>query len=74
MSGGDLDGDTYWVTSDPQLIFNRNEEPLDYEDQAVKALKQAQSSSNIQYNIDDVCDFFTEYIKADKSVRENRSI
>ncbi|CAF1664186.1 unnamed protein product, partial [Adineta ricciae] len=34
MSGGDLDGDTFWVCQDQRLIFQKNEQPFDYHDQA----------------------------------------
>ncbi len=66
MSGGDLDGDTFWVCHNPKLIFASNEEPFDYRDQEVEAQKQEQLSTDKQFTIKDVCNFFTEYILADK--------
>jgi RNA-dependent RNA polymerase len=66
MSGGDLDGDTFWVCQDKQLIFGQNEEPFDYQDQTIEAQKKAQSETNKRFTIADVCEFFGEYIEADK--------
>ncbi|CAF0923174.1 unnamed protein product [Rotaria sordida] len=65
MSGGDLDGDTFWICNDPQLIFHTNEEPFDYHDQAVEAEKEAQMNMDKQLTINDICNFFVEYIEAD---------
>jgi hypothetical protein len=65
MSGGDLDGDTFWISRHPGLIFQTNEEPFDYQDQEDDA-KDAQTSINVQHTIKDVCNFFGEYIAADK--------
>ena len=66
MSGGDLDGDTFWVCINPKLIFDANEEPFEYQDQAALAEKEAQQAENRPYTIEDVCEFFGEYIEADK--------
>jgi RNA-dependent RNA polymerase len=66
MSGGDLDGDTFWICNDEQLIFESNEEPFDYQDQTVEAERKAQLESRKQFTIEDICNFFGEYIKADK--------
>ena len=66
MSGGDLDGDTFWICSNEQLIFSANEEPFDYQDQEAEAKKKAQEESRDQFSIEDVCNFFGEYIEADK--------
>jgi hypothetical protein len=65
MSGGDLDGDTFWISRHPKLIFNKNEDPFDYQDQEDDA-KAAQSLSQVQHTIREVCNFFGEYIAADK--------
>ena len=65
MSGGDLDGDTFWITRHPKLIFQENEEPFDYQGQEDEA-KEAQSSSSTEHTIIEVCNFFGEYIAADK--------
>ncbi len=65
MSGGDLDGDTFWICRHPKLIFPRNEEPFDYQDQEDEAAKE-QSPTTVQHTIKDVCNFFGEYIAADK--------
>ena len=74
MSGGDLDGDVFWISADPQLIFKKNKDPLNYEDQEVEAKKKAQLEQDNKYTIEDVCDFFAEYIKADKSVEYTHRI
>jgi RNA-dependent RNA polymerase len=66
MSGGDLDGDTFWICINPKLIFDVNEEPFDYQDQAAQAEGEAQRTGNKPYTIEDVCEFFGEYIEADK--------
>lgn len=66
MSGGDLDGDTFWITRHPQLIFPRdNEDPFDYQGQEDEA-KEAHSSPSTPHTIEEVCNFFGEYIAADK--------
>ncbi len=65
MSGGDLDGDTFWISRHPKLIFEKNDEPFDYQGQQDEA-KEKQSSSSAKYTIKDVCKFFGEYIAADK--------
>ncbi|CAM2712695.1 unnamed protein product [Rotaria socialis] len=65
MSGGDLDGDTFWISCNPKLIFSKNEEPFDYQDQEDQANIETQSQTNVQYTIKDVCNFFGEYIAAD---------
>lgn len=66
MSGGDLDGDTFWISSYPDLIFEENEDPFDYQDQDDEAIKM-QATNDVQHiSIEDVCNFFGEYIAADK--------
>jgi RNA-dependent RNA polymerase len=65
MPGGDLDGDTFWISRHPKLIFEKNEEPFDYQDQEDDA-KAAQPSSQTPHTITEVCNFFGEYIAADK--------
>lgn len=65
MSGGDLDGDTFWISRHPKLIFRKNEQPFDYQGQQDE-VKQTQSSSTTKHTIKDVCNFFGEYIAADK--------
>ena len=65
MSGGDLDGDIFWICRHPNLIFPSNDEPFDYQDQEDDAAK-AQAQTNVQHTIKDVCNFFGEYIAADK--------
>lgn len=71
MSGGDLDGDTFWVCQDAQLIFQCNEEPFDYQDQDAEAQKKSRSQPNSPFTIEEVCNFFGEYIEVDKSVCES---
>lgn len=63
MSGGDLDGDTFWISRHPDLLFSQNEEPFDYQGQEDET---NDSQSTIQPTIKDVCNFFGEYIAADK--------
>ncbi|CAF1363950.1 unnamed protein product [Rotaria sp. Silwood1] len=64
MSGGDLDGDTFWISRHPDLIFKENEDPFDYQDQDHEANKM-QTTNDVQHTIEDVCNFFGEYIAAD---------
>lgn len=66
MSGGDLDGDTFWVSCEPQLLIKRDEDPFDYHDQAMDDAEELKLDRNAIYNIDDVCKFFVKYIEADK--------
>jgi hypothetical protein len=65
MSGGDLDGDTFWISRHPKLIYENNEDPFDYQDQEDDA-KIAQPPSPSPHTIREVCNFFGEYIAADK--------
>ncbi|CAF4536196.1 unnamed protein product, partial [Rotaria magnacalcarata] len=46
MSGGDLDGDTFWISSNPNLIFSKNEKPFDYQDQEDQANNETKSLIN----------------------------
>lgn len=66
MSGGDLDGDPYWISSEEKLLFKENEQPFDYHDQANEDAKQNQSKLKTEYTIDDITRFFVEYIESDK--------
>ena len=66
MSGGDLDGDTFWISQEKQLIFTQNEEPFDYNDQATEDAKLTNFDINTTYTRDDICNFFVQYIEADK--------
>lgn len=66
MSGGDLDGDTFWICQDKDLIFVSNEDSFDYQDQTVAAEQKAQMDNGRRFTIEDVCNFFGEYIEADK--------
>lgn len=65
MSGGDLDGDTFWISRHPGMMFKENEEPFNYQDQEDEANK-IHSTATVQHTIEDVCNFFGEYIAADK--------
>ena len=65
MSGGDLDGDTFWISCYPDLLFEKNEDPFDYQGQEDE-VKEVQSRTPTKYTIKDVCNFFGEYIAADK--------
>jgi hypothetical protein len=66
MSGGDLDGDTFWISQHKEFIFEYNDEPFDYQDQAIDAQTKAVGENNKRITIEDVCNFFGEYIEADK--------
>jgi RNA-dependent RNA polymerase len=66
MSGGDLDGDTFWVSHEQRFLFNENEEPFDYHDQATEDAQRMELETGTDYTINDVCNFFVEYIEADK--------
>lgn len=66
MSGGDLDGDVFWISHHPSLIFGENEEPFDYQEQEQDVAHSVQSNAKPTYTIKDVCNFFGEYIAADK--------
>jgi RNA-dependent RNA polymerase len=66
MSGGDLDGDTFWVSHEQQFLFRKNEEPFDYHDQAIEDAQQMELDQDTVYDVNDVCKFFVEYIEADK--------
>ncbi|UJR07128.1 hypothetical protein I4U23_011416 [Adineta vaga] len=65
MSGGDLDGDTFWISQDERLLFTMDEKPFDYHDQAAEDAKQIEIDKTAVYGINDVCYFFVEYIEAD---------
>ena len=65
LAGGDLDGDTFWISWDPRLIFPGNYEAFCYSDQAHEAKEATAAASKTSYTIDDVCHFFVQYIKAD---------
>ncbi len=69
MSGGDLDGDPYWISNEEKLLFEKNDEPFDYHEQAIGDAKQITYSTDTDYTERDVCNFFVEYIEADKSDR-----
>ncbi|PHH87352.1 hypothetical protein CDD83_8988 [Cordyceps sp. RAO-2017] len=59
LAGGDLDGDDYFVIWDPNLIPREwNYSPMEY-----SAPKPKKISRDV--NIDDVRDFFVEYMKSD---------
>lgn len=66
MSGGDLDGDTFWISQERQFIFEKNDKPFDYHDQAIEDARQGQFDTNKVYNRNEICDFFVQYIEADK--------
>lgn len=71
MSGGDLDGDTFWVCQNGALLFNSNEEPFDYQEQAEEDAEKdeegdEEENESDDYSIENVIDFFAQYIEADK--------
>ncbi|CAF5109038.1 unnamed protein product, partial [Rotaria magnacalcarata] len=41
LAGGDLDGDTFWISWDPRLIFTDNFKAFCYSDQARQANESA---------------------------------
>ena len=57
-SGSDLDGDLYFVTWDKRLIPPENENAMDYDSPPAK------EKDNV--TIDDVIDFFVEFIEVDQ--------
>ncbi|CAF4493058.1 unnamed protein product, partial [Rotaria sp. Silwood2] len=65
LAGGDLDGDTFWITWDSRLIFTGNYEAFCYSDQARQANELNANTAKQSYTIADVCRFFVEYMKAD---------
>lgn len=65
LAGGDLDGDTFWISWDSRLIFPGNYEAFCYSDQARQAKEATANACKTSYTIDDVCHFFAQYIKAD---------
>jgi hypothetical protein len=65
LAGGDLDGDTFWISWDSRLIFTENYTAFCYSEQARQANESATNASKQSYTIDDVCLFFVEYMKAD---------
>lgn len=67
MSGGDLDGDRFWICQDESLLFSNYEEPFDYQEQEQEKVDKAvKEATNNPISIDDVCDFFAEYMEFDK--------
>ena len=59
LSGGDLDGDIYSIIGDPLLLPNKNFRPMEYN----AAAKQCKVAGKV--NIDDVKNFFIDYMKND---------
>ena len=67
MSGGDLDGDTYWISQYQDFIFNQNEEPFEYQSPIQEIDHEVNHNNNRKpHTIEEVCNFFGEYIAADK--------
>lgn len=68
MSGGDLDGDTFWISHYPKLIFPFNKDPLDHNEQNDRQAEENEASSmEIKaYKSEDVVDFFIQYMEEDK--------
>ena len=65
LSGGDLDGDTYWISWDQGLLFANNYPALCYAHQSSDQTDSAASGLDRNYSIADVCRFFVKYIEAD---------
>ncbi|TFK84610.1 RdRP-domain-containing protein [Polyporus arcularius HHB13444] len=58
LAGGDVDGDEFLIIKEPTLLPTEFYDPANYED--VKAVELDRDS-----NIDDICDFFVEYMQSD---------
>ncbi|UJR11158.1 hypothetical protein I4U23_015339 [Adineta vaga] len=65
LAGGDLDGDTFWISWEPQLLFSENYPALCYDNQTYRTNNANDDRSNQTYGIVDICRFFVEYIEAD---------
>ncbi|KAK0422300.1 hypothetical protein QR680_007494 [Steinernema hermaphroditum] len=60
MAGSDLDGDEYAIMWDPQLFFDRNEDPLDFPKPVVKTDPNDDRDVNTK-----MIDFYISYIEQD---------
>ncbi|TFK54662.1 RdRP-domain-containing protein [Heliocybe sulcata] len=58
LAGGDVDGDTFCICKDPNLLPSIHIEPAEYE--AVPPREKEEDS-----RIEDICDFVVEYIQSD---------
>jgi RNA-dependent RNA polymerase len=58
-SGSDLDGDLYFASWDDLLIPNEVHEPMDYS-------SSAQTNKSTDVVINDVIEFFVEFIETDQ--------
>ena len=65
LAGGDLDGDTFWITWDQRLVFAKNYPALCYSQQSTDQRDSAANGSDRSYSIADICRFFVQYIEAD---------
>jgi len=65
LSGGDLDGDTFWISWDQRLVFANNYPALCYDHQSMGQKDSATNGSDRNYSIGDICRFFVHYIEAD---------
>uniref|UniRef100_A0A1I8APC3 RNA-directed RNA polymerase n=1 Tax=Steinernema glaseri TaxID=37863 RepID=A0A1I8APC3_9BILA len=60
MAGSDLDGDEYAIMWDPELFFDRNEEPLDFPKPVLKTDPNDDRDVNTK-----MIDFYISYIEQD---------
>ncbi|CAG8747083.1 8495_t:CDS:2, partial [Funneliformis mosseae] len=54
-SGGDLDGDTFFVCFDKRILITENEEPMEFDSQGRREL-------NRDVEISDICEFYKDYM------------
>ncbi|RIA84668.1 RNA dependent RNA polymerase-domain-containing protein [Glomus cerebriforme] len=55
LSGGDLDGDEYFVSFDERIRITKNEEPMNYDPPVKKTLDRP-------VEITDICEFFKDFM------------
>ena len=68
MSGGDLDGDLFWISHHPDLVFPFNKDPFDASSVAnpTPPVAEIGSTDFVQYTPRDVINFFVQYMENDK--------
>ncbi|GES78777.1 RNA-dependent RNA polymerase 6-like [Rhizophagus clarus] len=59
LSGGDLDGDEYFVSFNKSIFITKNEEPMNYDSPEKKNLGRP-------VEITDICEFFKDFMLNDK--------
>ncbi|CAI2166599.1 4586_t:CDS:2 [Funneliformis geosporum] len=55
LSGGDLDGDTFFVCFDERIFITENEDPMEFDSQGRRELDR-------DVEIGDICEFFKDYM------------